>query len=251
MLLNSWKNNSSTTSLVQHHAQPVERHACSMLMEELWASGFWLNCLNVYTTIHWLSSVQMPKICGFIGFHFAQHHEEQSEMPKRTLLPTMLYTHHCTGIISIKREAQTQDVGGTEGLWKDVLSFQSHKEVTPEVHSLWGCTAPTGLVPNGENGVKRKKKKSYWSNWGNLYHPQLQLGDVDHPALHKVHKHTGFNVSVNTLPFPSAPTHPTPPLHIFSSLRNTQKCRWRIKRRLRDPELIQWHSSAVQIVNIL
>lgn len=38
-MLNTWKkrNNSSTTSLVQHHAQPVEDHACSMRMEELWA----------------------------------------------------------------------------------------------------------------------------------------------------------------------------------------------------------------------
>lgn len=35
------RNNSSTTSLVQHHAQPVEEHAC--LMEELFAI-----CLNVF-----------------------------------------------------------------------------------------------------------------------------------------------------------------------------------------------------------
>lgn len=40
MLLNTLKpkiNNSSTTSLVQHHAQPVEEHANSVCMEEFWA----------------------------------------------------------------------------------------------------------------------------------------------------------------------------------------------------------------------
>lgn len=73
------------------------------------------------------------------------------------------------------------------------------------------------LVPNSENrvGKKKKKKKVIEGTGENLYHPQLQLGDDDHPALHKVHKHTGFNVSVNSPPFPSVPTHP--PAHFQQS----------------------------------
>lgn len=58
---------------------------------------------------------------------------------------------------------------------------------------------------------------------GDPCYPRLQLGDVDHSAPHEVHKHTGFNVSVNALQLPSLPSCTAhTPLQVFSSLTDTQ-----------------------------
>lgn len=105
---------------------------------------------------------------------------------------------------------EKKGVGGGVRMWKDVLSFQSPNEVTPEVHSLWGCTALQGLMPNSEK--EKKKKKQVNEETGEIFITLTPVSDADHPVLHKVHKHTGFNVSVNALRLHHLPQY------IFSSL---------------------------------
>lgn len=53
-----------------------------------------------------------------------------------------------------RRKKKKKGGGGGVRMWKDVLSFQSPNEITPEVHSLWGCTALQGLMPSSEKGVE-------------------------------------------------------------------------------------------------
>ncbi len=62
--------------------------------------------------------------------------------------------------------------------------------------------------------MREKKQVNEIEEGGNPCYPRPQLGDVDHSAPHKVHKHTGFNVSVNAVQIRSHP--------VFSSLRDTQ-----------------------------
>lgn len=71
-------------------------------------------------------------------------------------------------------------------------------------------------------GGKKKKRVNEIEEGGNPCYPRLQLGDVDHSAPHKVHKHTGFNVSVNALQIPSLPSCAAHSPAGFSSLRDAQ-----------------------------
>lgn len=85
------RNNSSTTSLVQHHAQPVEEHACSMRMRGTVGylrSAVYLHCHGFFYLPVWMyvclitsvvSFTVNEQICGFISF--AQHHEDSPTCP--------------------------------------------------------------------------------------------------------------------------------------------------------------------------
>lgn len=95
------RNNSSTTSLVQHHAQPVEEHACSMRMEESWAICVVLlsalrcfliclfQCIQMSHYVDWIIHCKST-ICGFISF--AQHHEDNPICPKYSATHNALHS---------------------------------------------------------------------------------------------------------------------------------------------------------------
>lgn len=138
-----------------------------------------------------------------------------------TLLPTMLYTHNCTGIITIRKERLKYEEMAGRGVlicWVAKLSWWAHpwSTLTVRPHST-----PSPLA-KWEWG---KKKVNDIEEGGNPCYPRLQLGDVDHSAPHKVHKHTGFNVSVNALQIPSLPLLAllTPPLHVFQQSERYSK----------------------------
>lgn len=90
------RNNSSTTSLVQHHAQPVEEHACSMRMEELWAVcvvllsalRWFLICLfECIQMSHYVDRVIHCKLTHLWFHQFCSAPWGQSSMPKVLCYP--------------------------------------------------------------------------------------------------------------------------------------------------------------------
>lgn len=164
MLLNSWKNQFqynifSTASCTASGATCLfNAHGGTM--------GFWflsklLECVFHNTLTEFSVNAEKSVVSSVLLSTMRTIQDAQS-----TLLPTMLYTHNCTGIISTlwrdrlkHKEKKKKKKGGGGGvrMWKDVLSFQSPNEITPEVHSLWGCTALQGLMPSSEKGVEWKK----------------------------------------------------------------------------------------------
>lgn len=87
------------------------------------------------------------------------------------------------------------------------------------------CEATQHSLATSKVRMRKKKKVNDIEEGGNPCYPRLQLGDVDHSAPHKVHKHTGFNVSVNALQIPSLPLLAllTPPLHVFQQSERYSK----------------------------
>lgn len=162
MLLNSWKNQFqynifSTASCTASGATCLfNAHGRTM--------GFWflsklLECVDHNTLPEFSVNAEKSVVSSVLLSTMRTIQDAQS-----TLLPTMLYAHNCTGIKStlwrdrLKHKGGKKGVGGGVRMWKDVLSFQSPNEVTPEVHSLWGSTALRGLMPNSEKERKKKNK---------------------------------------------------------------------------------------------
>lgn len=174
MLLNSWKNQFqynifSTASCTASGATCLfNAHGRTM--------GFWflsklLECVDHNTLPEFSVNAEKSVVSSVLLSTMRTIQDAQS-----TLLPTMLYAHNCTGIKStlwrdrLKHKGK-KVVGGGVRMWKDVLSFQSPNEVTPEVHSLWGCTALQGLMPNSEKEKKKKQKNKLMKKLGKSSSP--------------------------------------------------------------------------------
>lgn len=107
MLFNTWKekNNSSTTSLVQHHAQPVEDscmfNAHGRIVGYLSSAVFCTEMVYLPVWIYKYVSIYGP--CCSLQFTISSVYLSAMrtiQHAQSTLLPTMLYTHNCTGIIN-------------------------------------------------------------------------------------------------------------------------------------------------------
>lgn len=108
-----------------------------------------------------------------------------------------------------------EEKGGKVRMMCWVANVLKHTHCEAAQHSL----STSRLVRRG----KKNKLMNLRGGGGNPCYPWLQLGDVDHSAPHKVHKHTGFNVSVNALQIPSLPSRTAhTPAH-FSAVWETLK----------------------------
>lgn len=130
MLLNTTenRNNSSTTFSVQHHARPVEQHAWSM--EHVW------DLFGSHLPVYVCDGVTLSE--GNLLFPMERTNTQC------TPLPTMLCTHHCTGILCLLRRIREE---GKED------RTMHRNEFTPEAYSLWGFTQHFKTIPQMLMGV--------------------------------------------------------------------------------------------------
>lgn len=162
------------------------------------ALGWLLIYLSKRSNSHLL---RIRNICGLISS--VQHHEDNPACPKysatHNALHSSLYWNYKTPWRERlkKTKNKTEDKKGSKS---DIKMCQVVIMRSPLKHTHCGATQHSEATSQMV-GSKNKLMK----DWGDPQRPQLQLGDADSPASHKVHKHTGFNVSVNALPFPSLP----------------------------------------------